>query len=94
MDIKNIIKDTGLEFDKIIMFYEKDISGIRTGRATSSLVEGIIIDSYGTKLPLKQVASISIPGPRLITIQPWDKSLISVIEKAIAQSELGINSCK
>lgn len=91
MDIKNIIKDTGLEFDKIITFYEKDISGIRTGRATSSLVEGIIIDSYGTKLPLKQVASISIPGPRLIAIQPWDKSLTPVIEKAIAQSELGIN---
>lgn len=91
MDIKNIIKDTRSEFDKVITFYEKDISGIRTGRATSSLVEDITVDSYGTKLPLKQVASISIPGPRLITIQPWDRSLTPVIEKAIAQSELGIN---
>lgn len=91
MDIKSIIKDTRSEFDKVITFYEKDISGIRTGRATSSLVEDIIVDSYGTKLPLKQVASISIPGPRLITVQPWDRSLTPVIEKAIAQSELGIN---
>ena len=91
MDIKNIIKNTRSEFDKIIIFYEKDIAGIRTGRATSSLVEDIIIDSYGSRLPLKQVASISIPGPRLITIQPWDRSLTPVIEKAIAQSELGIN---
>ena len=91
MDVKNIIKNTRSEFDKIIVFYEKDIAGIRTGRATSSLVENIIIDSYGTKLPLKQVASISIPGARLITIQPWDRSLTPLIEKAIAQSELGIN---
>ncbi len=91
MDIKSIIKNTRTEFDKIISFFEKDISGIRTGRATSSLVENIIVDSYGTKLPLKQVASINIPGPRLITIQPWDRSLTPIIEKAVAQSELGIN---
>lgn len=84
-------KSVRVEFDKIIAFFEKDISSIRTGRATSSLVENIIVDSYGTKLPLKQVASISIPGPRLITIQPWDRSLTPVIEKAIAQSELGVN---
>ncbi len=91
MDIKSIIKETRLELDKIISFFEKDIAGIRTGRATSSLVEDIIIDSYGSKLPLKQVASISVPGPRMITIQPWDRALIPVIEKAISQSELGVN---
>ncbi len=91
MDIKNIIKETRAEFDKIISFFEKDIAGIRTGRASASLVEDITVDSYGTRLPLKQVASISVPGPRLITVQPWDRSLTPVIEKAIAQSELGIN---
>ncbi len=91
MDIKSIIKETRSEFDKIISFFEKDIAGIRTGRASASLVEDITVDSYGTRLPLKQVASISVPGPRLITVQPWDRSLTPVIEKAIAQSELGIN---
>ncbi len=91
MDIKSITKETRNEFDKVISFFEKDIAGIRTGRATSSLVEDIQIDSYGTKLPLKQIASINIPGPRLITIQPWDRSLTPVIEKAISQSDLGIN---
>ncbi len=91
MDIKEIIRETGAEFDKIISFYENDISGIRTGRATTSLVENILIDSYGSKLPLKQVASINVPGPRIITVQPWDRTLAPVIEKAIAQSDLGIN---
>ncbi len=89
--IKSIMNETKKEFDKIISFYESDIAGIRSGRATTSLVENIMIDSYGTKMPLKQVASINIPGPRIITIQPWDKTLTSVIEKAITQSDLGVN---
>ncbi len=91
MDIKDIIKKTRIDFDKVIDFYEKDISSIRTGRVSASLVENIMVDSYGTKMPLKQVASINISGPRAISIQPWDKTLNQVIEKAISQSDLGVN---
>ena len=91
MDLKENIKKTRVEFDKVIDFFEKDITKIRTGRANPSLVENIMIENYGLKLPLKQIASINVPGPRIITIQPWDKTLTPIIEKAISQSELGIN---
>jgi len=86
-----IIKKTKVDFDKVIDFFKKDIASIRTGRASTSLVENIIVDSYGTKMPLKQVASINILGSRVISIQPWDKTLNQAIEKAIAQSDLGVN---
>jgi len=86
-----IIKKTRVDFDKVIDFFKKDIASIRTGRASTSLVENIIVDSYGTKMPLKQVASINILGSRVISIQPWDKTLNQAIEKAIAQSDLGVN---
>lgn len=86
-----IIKKTRVDFDKVIDFFKKDIASIRTGRASTSLVENIIVDSYGTKVPLKQVASINILGSRVISIQPWDKTLNQAIEKAIAQSDLGVN---
>jgi ribosome recycling factor len=91
MDLKNIIKEARNEFDRVISFFEKDITGIRTGRATPSLVENIVVDSYDSKMPVKQIASINIPGTRIIVIQPWDKSIIPNIEKAISQSDLGIN---
>ena len=63
----------------------------RTGKASPSLVEDIIVESFGQKFPLKQLASISLSGPRQITIQPWDKSYIESIEKAILQASLGIS---
>jgi len=90
-EIKKIIKETVVKFDKIIEYFSKDISTIRTGRANPSLVENILVDSYGTKMSLKQAASISVPAPRMIVIQPWDRSMIPNIEKAISQSELGIH---
>jgi ribosome recycling factor len=70
---------------------QKDLNGIRTGRASISLVDGIKIDYYGTLTPLNQIATISIPESRLITIQPWDTNLIGDIEKTIQKSELGLN---
>ncbi len=91
MDIKEIIKEAKEECLKVIEFFEKDISSIRTGRATPSLVENIIVDVYGSKFPLKQLASISIIGPRVISVEPWDQSSLLVIEKAILQSDLGVN---
>ncbi|MBZ1356194.1 MAG: ribosome recycling factor [Candidatus Nealsonbacteria bacterium] len=89
--VNNIIKETRTKFDKVVVFFEKDISTIRTGRATPSLVENITVDSYGVKMPLKQVASISVPSPRMLLIQPWDRSTIPSIEKAVLQSDLGVS---
>ena len=69
----------------------REFSEVRTGRANPSLVEGIMVEYYGTNTPLKQLASISVPEPRLIAIHPWDPSSIPAVEKAILKSQLGIN---
>jgi ribosome recycling factor len=75
---------------KTIYVLERDLGKIRTGRASTSLVEEIGVDYYETSTPLNQLASISIPESRLITIQPWDPSALGSIEKAILKSELGL----
>jgi ribosome recycling factor len=69
---------------------QKEFKRIRTGRASAALLDGIKVDCYETQMPLEQVASISVPESRLITIQPWDQSIIGAIEKAILKSELGL----
>ena len=71
--------------------FSKEINGLRTGRASTALVESILVESYGSKLPLNQVGNIAVPEARLITIQVWDNSLIKNVEKAIMDSDLGIN---
>ena len=69
----------------------RDLGRIRTGRASLSLLDGVRVDYYGTLTPLNQVAKLSVPEPRLIVIVPWDKSVLSGIEKAIQASDLGLN---
>lgn len=69
---------------------ERDFAGIRTGRASTALVERISVDYYGTATPLNQIAGISTPDPHLIVIQPWDRSVLSAIEKAITKSDIGL----
>ncbi len=76
---------------KTISAYQEDLKSIRAGRANTSLLDKITVDYYGQMTPLIQVASVSAPEPRLLTIQPWDSQLISPIEKAILTSDLGIN---
>ncbi len=70
--------------------FQKELKSIRTGRASLSLLDGITVEYYGAQTPLNQVATLSIPESRLITIQPWDPSLIKEIEKAILRSDLGL----
>ena len=69
---------------------ERDFQGLRTGRASTSLVERLHVDYYGTPTPLNQLASISVPEPHQIVIQPWDRSVLNAIEKAILKSEIGL----
>lgn len=68
----------------------KDFAGLRTGRASASLLDKIRVDYYGSETPINQVATISVPEARMIVIQPWDKSVLSAIEKAILKSDLGL----
>ncbi|MCQ9207171.1 MAG: ribosome recycling factor [Omnitrophica bacterium] len=75
---------------KTVEANEREFNTVRTGRANASLVEGIKVNCYESSMPLKQLASISTPGPRLIVVQPWDQSITQDIEKAILSSKLGI----
>ena len=77
--------------EKSIQSFKKDISTLRTGRANTNMVDTIKIDVYGQLMPLEQLATVSVPEARLISIQVWDKSNINLIESAIQKSELGIN---
>jgi len=79
------------DFDKAIEYLKQDITSLRTGRATPALVEDITVEAYGTKQPLKSLASISVADARTLNIEPWDKSVIGDIERAINASQLGIN---
>lgn len=87
----DIHKEAEVKMKKSINIYKEELRGIRAGRANPSLLDKISIDYYGTNTPLKQVASISAPEPRLLVIQPWDANLIPVIEKEILKSDLGLN---
>jgi ribosome recycling factor len=89
--LKEVLKNTEESMAAAIEHLQHDLSGIRTGKANPALLDSIRVDYFGQQVPLKQVASIAVPDPRLITIQPWDKSVVPEIEKAILGSELGLN---
>jgi len=77
------------EMDKVVKHYEKELLTIRTGRASTALLDHIKVECYGQFMPLKELATLAAPDSRLLTIQPWDKSVISNIEKAIQASDIG-----
>ena len=84
-------KNYSLKMEKSIQSYKKDISTLRTGRANTNMLDTIKVDVYGQLMPIDQLATISVPEARLISIQVWDKANITIIESAIQKSELGIN---
>jgi ribosome recycling factor len=86
-EILSELKD---KMTKSIGALKKEFNRIRTGRASTALIEGVRVDCYDTQMPIDQIASISVPESRLLVIQPWDVSIISNIEKAILKSELGL----
>ena len=88
--IDSIYQDTQESMKKSIAALKKDLKRVRTGRASLSLLDGIKVDYYGTLTPLNQIATLAAPESRLITIQPWDTTVIKEIEKAVQKSDLGL----
>ena len=90
MLLEELIDQIGKRMDQIIEGTRKECSQVRTGRASIALVDGINVDAYGGKSPIRQLANVSIPDAKTIVVQAWDKSLLKNIERAILTSELGI----
>ncbi|MDP9369306.1 MAG: ribosome recycling factor [Chloroflexota bacterium] len=89
--IQDVLADTESRMTKALDALRRDLGSVRTGRASPSLVDRVVVEYYGTPTPLNQLAGVSVPEPRLIVIQPWDRGTIGAIEKAIQKSELGLN---
>ncbi len=86
-----VLKEAKRKMDKVLEVMARDLSRVRTGRASVALLEGIKVDCYGTSMPLSQVSSLAAPESRLLTVQPWDPTLLGEIDKAILKSDLGLN---
>jgi ribosome recycling factor len=84
-------KDLKRRMDSAVDVLKKEFQGLRTGRASSALLDPVMVDAYGSLVPLNQVANVSVPEPRLITVQVWDKGTLKSVEKAIRDAGLGLN---
>ncbi|HVH68699.1 MAG TPA: ribosome recycling factor [Gemmatimonadales bacterium] len=84
------VKQAKQAMDKAVEAVKREFSTVRTGKATTSLLDLVRVEAYGSEMPLNQVASVAAPEPKLLTIQPWDKSVLKAIEKAILASDLGL----
>lgn len=85
------LKDIERRMDSAIEVLRKEYAGLRAGRASTSLLEPIVVDAYGSKMPLNQVSTIAVPEPRLLTVQVWDQGLVQVVDRAVRESGLGLN---
>src|SRR5688572_26443689 len=90
-DLKGMFAEMKARMDAAIDRVRRDMANVRTGRATVGLLDGIQVDAYGSKVPINQVATLSVPEPAMIIAQPFDPSLMGAIEKAIRASDLGLN---
>ena len=90
-DLKGLFVEVKKRMDGQLEFVRKELAGVRTGRASTGLLEVVHVEAYGTKMPINQVATLSVPEPALIVAQPFDPSVMSAIEKAIRTSDLGLN---
>lgn len=88
---EEIFSDMKKKTGKALEALAHELSGIRTGRASTAILDGIKVDSYGTPTPIRQIATLAVPESRTITVQPWDTSQLHAIEKAILTSDLGLN---
>ena len=90
IDVKETLQKSEERMEMAAMFLEDELNRIRAGRANGAILDGVRVDSYGSKVPLNQVANVSVPDPRTIAIKPWDRKEIRNIEKAIMDSDVGI----
>jgi ribosome recycling factor len=90
-DLKGMFAEVKTRMDAAIERVRRDMAGVRTGRATVSILDNVQVEAYGSKVPINQVASLSVPEPALIVAQPFDPSVIKELEKAIRSSDLGLN---
>jgi len=91
VDIGEIKKDTSRRMEGAVDVLHQEFGGLRTGRASTSLLDTISVQAYGADMPLNQVGTVSVPEPRMLSVQVWDKGLVSSVEKAIMESGLGLN---
>lgn len=89
--IDEVVSTARAEMEDTIVAFKRDLSHVRTGRATTALLDGVTVDYYGAQTPLRQVATLSAPDSALLVIQPFDKTVLGAIEKAIQASDLGLN---
>lgn len=90
MSVQDVIKDTKPKMEAVVEDFKRKLSNVRTGRATVGLLDAVHVDYYGTSTPLQQMASVAVPEPQLITVQPWDISQLGAVEKAIIGANLGL----
>lgn len=91
MSEKDAIKETRQRMETVIDDYRRKIAAVRTGRAAVSILDNVMVEYYGTPTPLNQMASVHVPEPQLLTVQPWDQTQVGPIEKAIRAADLGLN---
>jgi ribosome recycling factor len=91
MSVTDIINDTKPKMEAVVEDFKRRLGNVRTGRATVGLLDAVQVDYYGTQTPLNQMASVAVPEPQLITVQPWDMSQVTAVEKAIIAANLGLN---
>ncbi len=86
-----VVDDMKKRMDSAIETYRKELGGLRTGRASPQLLDPVMVDAYGSRMPLSQVGNVNTPEARLITVQVWDQGLVGAVEKAITEANLGLN---
>jgi ribosome recycling factor len=91
MSVDTVIKETDPKMGSVIEDLKRKLANIRTGRATVGILDSVVVDYYGTPTPLNQMASVAVPEPQMLTIQPWDISQLGAVEKAIIAANLGLN---
>jgi len=90
-DLKGLFAEVGMRMNAALERVKHELAGVRTGRASTALLDHVHVEAYGTKMPMNQVATLSIPEPTLIVAQPFDPSLLAALERAIRLSDLGLN---
>ena len=91
MSVSTVTNDTKPKMEAVVEDFQRKLANIRTGRATVGLLDSVVVDYYGTPTPLTQMASVAVPEPQLLTVQPWDSSQVTAVEKAIIAANLGMN---